>query len=694
MRDFSYDLNQYLAIDGTTRNGFYGASINYKKSTGLDFVTDRQEYGGRFTIQQRGLDSRVELNANLNFRKVNQNNGNASWGSTLTTNPTYPVWDDSTGNYYQPTSPTGASTPARNINLNETKGDRNYIMGSAELKVHILRQANQSLNVSVNHSLNYNDYDYCNYQPSTSSDSYWNGYSGKAERRDRKWWTNRTELLGNYALSLQDHDFKVVVGYNYEETNYEDLRAINSNFAFDQTKWNDLGAGTFLKDGKADMSSNKNSSKLIGVFGRINYNWKDLIMASVSYRREGSTKFGPNNKWGNFAAGSLAWEITNMPFMQDITIVDMLKPRASYGVTGRSDFDPYLSMQNYKAEGNYLMDGNWVRGYAPSVNSNPSLAWEKAVVANVGIDFSFWNRLRGSVEYYDRQSRDLLFRYTAPQPPFIYDKITVNVGTIQNQGFEMNLEGDIVTKAPVKWTSGIILSQGVSKLKKLSNDVFEASYLNLKGKSGPGTSEYYFRVAEGGKIGQFYGLKTAGVDENGNMLVYNEENEIIPIGDALNEDKRYIGNGAPKVFLSWNNTLRYKNFDLNIFWRGAFGYKIYNDRLYGMGLEGAGSSNVLKSAYETDLKHPGGLISSYYLENGNFFKLENVTLGYNYKPRENKFMDNMRVYFSAKNLATITKYSGNDPSIVEINGIEPGVDNSGTYPQARVFTLGLTINFK
>lgn len=693
-RDFSYDTNQYLAVDGTTKNGFYGASINYRKVTGLDIVTDRQEYGGRFTIQQRGLDNWLEFNATLNARKVKEQNGNTSWGGSLTANPTMPVWDESTGNYYQPTTTTGASNIKGNIDLTDRQGDRTYLLGSAELKLHLLKQANQSLNVSLNHSLNFRDFDYYEYLPSNSSDSYWNGYKGNAHRRDRKWWTNRTELLGNYTLSLEDHDFKVVVGYNYEESNYENFEARNYNFAFDQTKWNDLGSGTYLKDGKAELGTYKNSSKLIGVFGRINYNWKNLLMASASYRYEGSSKFGVNNKWGNFVAGSLAWEMANMSFMKDVEMVDMLKPRVSYGVTGRSDFDPYLSQQNYKSEGQYYMDDSWVTGFAPAVNANPSLAWEKAIVTNIGLDFSLWNRLRGSIEYYDRQSKDLLYRYTAPQPPFVYESILVNVGTIQNQGFELSLDGDILTKTPLKWTSGIILSNGVTKLKKLSNDVFEASYLNLGLKGGPGTSEYYYRVEEGGKIGQFYGLKTAGVDANGNMEVYNRNNEVIPIGDAKNEDKQFIGNGSPKFFLSWNNTLRYKQFDLNLFWRGAFGFDIYNERLYGMGLEGCGTSNVLSSAYDTELKHPGGLISSYFLENGNFFKLENVTLGYNFKPRENKLMDNMRVYLSAKNLITLTNYSGNDPSIVSVNGLEPGRDNSGAYPQAMVFTLGVTINFK
>lgn len=693
-RDFSYDNNQYLALDGTTRNGYYGASVNYRKATGLDQVTDRQEYGGRFTIQQRGIGDLLEFTASINARKVKSKNGTAPWGSALTTNPTMPVWDETTGNYYQPTSPTKASNPKSQLDLIQKEGDRTYLLASAEAKAYLLRRENQALNVALNYSLNLRDYDYYEYSPSTSADSYWNGYDGNAYRRDQKWWSNRLELLANYSFHIDDHDIKVVLGYNYEEAHFEELSARNYNFAFDQTTWNDLGSGTYLKDGKSELGSSKNKSKLIGFFGRINYNWQGWLMASASYRREGSTKFGADNKWGDFVAGSLAWEIGNMPFMENVSWVNSLKPRFSYGVTGRSDFDPYLSQQTYKSDGQYYMNGSWVTGFAPSVNANPALAWEKAVVTNVGIDFILWNRLRGSVEYYDRQSKNLLYKYTAPQPPFVYDKILVNVGTIENLGFELNLDGDILTRTPLKWTSGILLSQGTTQLKVLSNDVFRSSYLDLALKGGEGTSEYYFRVKEGGKIGQFYGLKTAGVDDKGNMLVYNQDNEVIPIGDAKIADKRFIGNGIPKLFLSWNNTFRYKNFDLNLFWRGAFGFEIYNTRLYGMGLEGCGSSNVLRSAYDTDLKQPGGLISSYFLEKGNFFKLENVTLGYNFNPRENKYMNSLRVYLSAKNLFTLTKYSGNDPSTVAVNGLEPSIDSSGAYPQATVLSVGLTIHFK
>lgn len=502
--------------------------------------------------------------------------------------------------------------------------------------------------------------------------------------------------MGNYALDINDHSFKVVGGYTYEETTWENLNAQNNNFAFDNIKWHDLSSGSFLSEGKAEMNSGQSLAKLIGVFGRINYNWRNLLMASVSIRHEGSTKFGKDHKWGSFPSASLAWEMVNMKFMEGTShIVQSLKPRISYGVTGRSDFDAYKSLATYSINGSYFMDGEWVKGYAPSVNANANLGWEKSVSTNIGIDFVLWNRLRGSIDFFDRQSKDLLYNYTAPQPPFVYKDILVNVGTTQNRGVEVSLDYDVFQKTPVKWNTGINYAYGTTKLKKLSNDIYQASYLQLYQKPGVGTSEYFFRVEEGGKIGQFYGYEYAGV-ENGNMLIYDNDGNKIPVGDADPSYKRYIGNGTPTSYLSWNNTVSYKNFDLNVFFRGAFGFDIFNMRTYGMGLKGSGTDNVLHDAYDKykDITTGGGVISSFFLEKGDYFKLENVTLGYNFAIKPNKYVDNLRLFLSAKNLFTITSYSGNDPSTVKVNGIEPSVDLTSTYPSATQVSFGVTLRFK
>ena len=704
LRDFSYDNNQYLSIDGSTKNGYYGASFNYKKATGLDLNSSREEFGGRFVLNQRMMDGIVELNGSLNARRVNEVWGNdGMFDTALSMNPTMPLYNED-GTYFQPTSPTGARNPVQELKEIDNNGQRVYLLGTAEVKVNLIRSEKQMLNTSLSYSLHYNDLKQHYYTPSTAGESYWNGYNGRAEVTYQKWYTSRLEWLGNYSLDLGDHNFKAMVGYNYEQTTWERLQAGNSDFNFDDILWNNLGSGSYLAKGKASMGTGKSLAKLIGVFGRINYNWKNLLIASASIRYEGSTKFGADHKWGAFPSLSLAWEMANMGFLKDHqNIVQSLKPRVSYGVTGRSDFDCYQSLATYGSHKNaqlnvtdtYLMDGAWVTGYAPSVNANSKLGWEKSVSMNIGVDFALWNRLRGSVEWFDRQSRDLLYNYTAPQPPYIYSTILVNVGTTVNRGIEVSLEGDAFKGTPVEWTTGINYSYGTTKLDKLSNSLYKASYVELYQKPGVGTSEYFFRVEEGSKIGQFYGYEYAGV-ENGDMMIYTDEGEKVPVSKADVKYKRHIGNGTPTSYLSWSNTLRYKNFDLSLMFNGAFGFEIFNMRRYGMGLKGCGTDNVLRDAYgkDADITTGGGVISSFFLEKGDYFKLDNLTLGYTITPKENKFIKGMRVYLTAKNLFTLTGYSGNDPSAVAINGLTPGVDTNSAYPSATQLSVGLNIRFK
>ena len=234
---------------------------------------------------------------------------------------------------------------------------------------------------------------------------------------------------------------------------------------------------------------------------------------------------------------------------------------------------------------------------------------------------------------------------------------------------------------------------GRTYLTKLSNDIYQASYLELYLKPGVGTSEYFFRVEEGGEIGQFYGYQFAGVDMNGNMLILDDKDKAQPVGSADVSWKRYIGNGAPKHNLSWTNSFSFYNFDLSVLFTGAFDFSIFNMRKYGMGLAGCGTDNVLRTAYTTDkyVKTGGGVISSFFLERGDYFKLDNITLAYNWNWKD-KLVDGLRLYVTAKNIYTFTRYSGNDPSIVQVTGITPGVDVSSAYPTATQLCLGVTLN--
>ncbi len=696
-RSTSYNLNQYVSIDSSTKNGFFGLSANYKKGNGLDIVSGREEYGARFVGEQRVLNNRLQFNSSLSARKVHETWGNDGlFDTALTMNPTIPVKNPD-GSYYQPNSPTDIHNPVNDLKENVSNGDRIYLLGNADVKLNIIQMEQHVLNTTLSYALQYNDLKSNFYTPSTSSESYWNGYAGRANINYQKWWTNRLEWLINYTLTLNEHQLKAVLGYSWERSKWEQSGNENMGFVYDSMNYHGIANGTYLRDGKANLWAGSSESTLIGFFGRLNYNYKDMIYATASMRREGSTKFGVNTKWGSFPSASLAWEIINTPFADGLkSVFQSLKPRISYGVTGRSDFDAYKSLATYSGYGAYLIDGQWTNGYAPSVNANPDLAWEKSTAFNVGVDFvAFNSRLRGSVEFFDRQSKDLLYNYTAPQPPFIYKSILVNVGTTKNTGVEVTLDYDVLRKSAVKWTTGINWSMGSTKLTKLSSDVYQMAYLDLYQKPGVGTSEYFFRVEEGGKIGQFYGYEHAGIDENGLLLIYDNNGNKVPAAQADPSYKRNIGNGAPKHFLSWSNSLSYKKWDLSLLFRSALGYQIFNMRKYGMGLQGAGTDNVLRTAY-TDYRNvhsSGGIISSYFLENGNYFKLDNVTLGYTYSPKKRDIVESLRVYLAAKNLFTITGYEGNDPSIVTSTGITPGIDSNSAYPQATQVSLGVTLRF-
>ena len=699
LRKFSYDVNQYISIDGGTETGSYNASVNFKDATGLDLVDARREYGARLGVEQKVLKNRLQFNVNANVRRVKETYGDdGMFDTALSMNPTMGVYNQD-GSYYQPTSPTNAKNPYKQMLENTSNGARTYLLASAAAKVNIIQRDKHLLSTTLTYSLNYNDYKTNWYTPTDSGNSYWGGYKGEASINYYKYTTHNLEWLWNYTLSLQDHTLQAVAGYSYEDFTSESFGAKNQGYVFDELVYNQLRGGTALAKGEADMWSAKESYRLVGLFARVNYNWKNLIYASASIRREGSTKFGANNKWGNFPAVSIAWEMANMGFMKGASqYVQSLKPRISYGVTGRSGFGSYQSIQTYSSHGAYPYNGSWITGFYPSLNANPNLGWEKLQSVNVGVDFVLLgSRLRGSIDFFDRQSQDLLYTYTAPQPPYIHSNILVNVGTTDNMGVELSLEYDVFNKKDgFQWTTGVNFSYGETKLKKLSNDLYNASWVDLYQKPGVGTSEYLFRTTENSKVGQFYGYKYGGVSEAGEIQVYDNEGNLVDASQADASWKRYIGNGAPKIFLNWNNTFRYKNWDLNLAFNGAFCFEIFNMRLYGMGLQGMnGGGNVYRTAYTKyrDIVTAGGQFSDFFLSRGDYFKLSNATLGYNFNTENWKYVDRLRLYLSAKNIFTLTKYEGTDPSAVNSVGLTPSVDTNGAYPLAFQLSLGVVATF-
>ena len=695
LRDFSYGHSHYVGVDGSTTKGSYNASVNYKNSLGVDLVDAREEFGARAAVEQRLIKDILQLNISLNARRVNEEYGNdGSFGTALTINPTFPIYNED-GSYYQPTAPTNATNPVEAM-LNKTaNGQRLYTTGAVSLKANFIKTDVHNLSSTVTYSLDYNDYKSNNYTPIESHDKYWNGYEGTASLSYSKNWRNQLEWLFNYSFHQGDHHINAVAGYSYQDHNSESMNMYNRGFTYDSILWNDIGAGTARTENPAQtgMGSGKSLSKVIALLGRVNYNWRNTIFASLSLRHEGATNFGENHKWGNFPAASIAWELANMDFLSGVRWINSLKPRVSYGVTGRRG-GSNVARPTYGSHGQYYMDGEWVRGYRPATNENPDLRWEKLVAVNAGLDFVFFsNRLRGSLDLYDRRSPDLLYNYTAPQPPFIHSSILVNVGETQNLGAELSLDGDIILKKDFSWTSGINASVGYSKIKTLSNQIYGASYIDMLGTGGLGQTSYYYRYTEGSRIGTLYGYEAAGVNEYGDMMVYDNDGNVITAASANAAYKRYIGNTIPKLFLSWNNTFRYKHWDLNVFMNGAFGHMIYNSRRAG-NLQSSGNANVFRSAYTTDkdVREYGGVVTSYFLEHGDFMKIQNVSLGYSLNPNSD-IIRSLRIFLTATDLYTITGYTGTDPALLSTNGLTPGVDNGVGYPETRVVTLGATLTF-
>ena len=693
-RDFSYDNNQYLSLTGSTELSRYNVSLNYVEKTGLDIANAQKRYGARVAFSQKALNKLVEFNTTFNVRGVDADTGSGGITRTVTMNPTMPIRNED-GTYYHPTTSTGATNAVENAKDVTDGSNRLYVVGTVGLKLNLINNDRQTLTTSASYTIDYNNRKHYYYLPSTHATSAWNGYAGQASIDHSRYWLEQFEWTANYTLDADDHLLRAVAGYSFVEDFYESSGMTNYDFPFDEFLYHDINSGSYLADGEASMYSGKESSRLVALFGRVNYSWKDLLTATASLRYEGSSRFGANNKWGYFPAVSGAWEIANMPFMADHKdVVSSLRLRASYGVTGRRAGGNYQSIQTYTSRNQYYMDGQWVVGYAPSKNANYDLQWELGVATDIGVDFDVFNRVRGSVEYFNRRSEDLLYTYTAPQPPFLYSSILVNLGSTKNTGIEVSLEGDIINDKDFNWVMNGTYSSGKTKLTKLSNDVYQASYLDLYQRGGLGTSEYYFRIEEGGTIGEIYGYKHAGIDENGELLVYNKDGEAIPKTAADNSDKQYIGNTAPKHFFSWNNNIKYKNWDLSVTCRGAAGMKMWNGQLFSIGLKGSTSQNVLQTAYTKydHINSDGAILSSFFLENGAWFKIDRVTLGYDVPMKSKTYIKSMYWYVSANNLHTFTGFSGVDPSTVTSIGLTPGIAGT-TNLSATQITLGASIKF-
>lgn len=375
-----------------------------------------------------------------------------------------------------------------------------------------------------------------------------------------------------------------------------------------------------------------------------------------------------------------------------------LKIRGDYGVTGNQDFASYQSIPTMKGFGYYLINGKYMQVWGTETNVNPDLHWEKSKNWNIGLDFSmFKDRFRGSFNYFNRHSEDLLGSYAVPIPPYLHANTVVNVGSMSNTGFEFDLQVTAVNLKDFSYDISLTGSTMKNRFESFSNSEFVGQdYYDECGTENPFPRNYLQRIQAGESIGNFFMYRYAGINDKGEWLVYDKDGDIIDLWMADENDKQIVGNGLPKFTMSMTHTFRYRNFDLSLFFRGAFGFDLFNIHEFYYGTRKFSGNMMLKAYgknFEISPTSPHA-VTDFFLERGDYFKLDQLTLGYTLRTPKARFLDGVRVYGAVNNVFTLTKFTGVDPSTYGVNGLTPGGRGSRVYyPSTRQFILGVQLDF-
>lgn len=701
-RSNPFSQRHSLSISGGTKSLQLYSSLVYQNQEGVVIGDGREDFSGRINGRYQMWDGKVEISMKAQYRQADRDrrNGSYTFQKAIELNPTIPLMDPNNPKKYNVNTIGFSGTdwnPVADIEYQDYSGKDQWLLADATLKITLLDGLWIQGTMGVDQR-QYQKYLYYNQSHRNSIDS---SKRGQAEHSFSKTTNYSFEAYATFMRDFgRDHRFDAVAGWSFYEENGEAFSMTNANFTVDGIGGWDMSAGTDLSDGYATMTSRKDPrERLLAIFGRANYSFRDTYMATVSYRREGSSKFGPNNRWGNFWSISGGWRISNEKFLEDVEWLNDLKIRVGYGVTGNNDFGSGYTVRTYKSNDLWPTLGIWQPGYGSTRNINPDLKWEEKKEFNVGIDYSFFNnRLYGKFDIYHRQVDDMLFEVPAPVPPMLYDTIMKNVGNLTNDGWEFEIGGDIIKTRDFSWSATFRASQNSSKIKNLG-----AANSYLYGDAFPASMGYASKIVNGSTIGQFWVFKHAGLDADGKWLIYDKDMNVVPARDGavnnlVDENKHYVGNAVPKFILSIDHTFRYRNFDLGISLRSWLDYDAFSQINLYHGLKSSSQQNVLKIAY-TDNKaiNDTRITSDYFISDASFLKIDALTLGYTIDTsRWNKYLTRARLYVTARDLACFTKYNGYNPE-VNINGLFPGFEyvRSATsmYPQTTRWTFGAQLTF-
>lgn len=696
--------NHNLSINGGAGKTTYMASLNFQDREGVITGSSMDRLNVRSLVTTKVLKDRLELSAGVNARYgkaigVPMNNEGASVLDAM--------------NYFSPTLPvrnedgswtTGSGSKNYNPmsliyeNTSETIYKNTQLLGKASLEII------EGLKWNVNYSFTNNQRTYSAYDSHNTQLEGISAYNGRATRSTYFGHEHIFETYGNYDTTFNDiHKLSVMAGYSWEEKMSNDGFGLTvHDFYDDVLKWNQLTYASTIDGIPAIESGTKETVRNISFYGRASYSYNSKYMIQATIRRDGSSVFGKNNQWGTFPSVSVAWNITEENFMKNQNLFDNLKFRLGYGVSGNAlGFGAYTAVATYGASGFFDYNGKSWRTLAATKNANPDLKWETTGMFNVGLDYGLFNgRLSGTIEFYNKKTKDLIWNYPVSTNLYPFSDIAANVGEITNQGIEVSINATPVQTKNFTWNTTVTLSHNKNTVNKLSNDKFKVGVFTQGDPMVAGVSSegYTQRIIEGEPLGTFFTYEFAGFNEAGKATYYErDENTGERTGNTTEQpgykDRTITGCAQPKLNFGWNNTFNYKNWNATIFFTGVFGNDIYNGtRANYMSPEMlAGGKNVLKEFLENPTTS-ASLPSDRFIENGSYLRLSTLSLGYTFK-NFNGWLQNLQLYVTCNNLFTITGYKGLDPE-VNMGGIDPGVDYRwSVYPHTRTTMVGLKINF-
>ncbi|MCE4217195.1 SusC/RagA family TonB-linked outer membrane protein [Aquirufa antheringensis] len=692
--------NHNVGVSGGSENLSYRASVGYLDQTGTLIGSGKDRLTGRLNLDAKALDGKLMMKFNMSAMQTNGTfSDNRAVGFAMNMRPTDPVYA-ANGNYFQLPGTFANFNPLAALEKKSNTQRLQDFLFNASAAYTIL----DGLVFNVSGTLrtqNANN----SYFASTTPGNLLSTVGGNSASRSLNSVTDKQlEATLNWTKKLSDvSTLTLLGGYTYQDVVNDGFGAANNNFLTDAFGADNIGSGLGIRTNPSLLYSYKNEYKLVSFLARAQYSLMNKYFATVNMRRDGSTKFGDNNKWGLFPSVSVGWSLSEEAFLKGNTTIDNLKLRVSWGRTGNSEgIRPLLSKSFYGPSGSYY-DGSaddFLPAYAIQSNPNPNLKWEINENYGAGIDFSILKgKLTGSIDWYTRQTKDLLYTVNAPQEKgYVYPTILANIGSMQNRGIEVSATYQWLDTQDWSISSTFAGSFNQNELIALKNDEFAAAdqvFLSTTlGSFIRGTSAVNFSVLQAGQpVGVFYGAKIAKI-ENG-RYVFQDLNGDGTV-DPNAKDRTYLGDPNPKFVGGLTTNVRYKAFDLQFQFTGNAGAKIVNTNNLLLGRQDGriAESNALKSALTSIINDERTIPMDYYVESGDHIRLNNASLGYTFASKG--VFKRARVYVAGNNLLLFTNYSGVDPEVSQnlaIGSAAPGIDVRETYYKTRAFTAGINLSF-